>query len=308
MAATTRFGRLATAMVTPFGDDGRLDVEAAVALARHLAENGSEALVLAGTTGESPVLSDQEKQELWSAVAGAVSLPVIAGSTTNDTAHSIELSHKAEAAGAAAVLAVTPYYNRPSQEGLFAHFSAVAEATSLPVMLYDIPVRTGRKIATETLLRLARELPNVVAVKDASGDPAATARLIAQAPPGFEVYSGDDSLTLPLCSVGAVGLVSVAAHWVGPELSEMLRRFFTGDVAGAAGLNADLVELVSFQSSDEAPNPVPAKAILRAMGLGVGRCRLPHGPAPAWLEPRAAELLAGLAAWRQRRSFETIAS
>lgn len=301
MAAAARFGRLATAMVTPFGADSTLDVDAAVALARHLAENGSDALVLAGTTGESPVLSEDEKLELWRSVSEAVSVPVLAGSTTNDTAHSVELTKKAESAGVAAILAVTPYYNRPSQTGLFSHFSAVAEATALPVMLYDIPVRTGRKIATETMLRLARECSNVLAVKDASADPAGTARLIAEAPDGFEVYSGDDSLTLPLLALGGVGLVSVAAHWIGPELAEMIARFFEGDVTGAAQLNAELLDLVAVQSSDEAPNPVPAKAILRAMGLPVGECRLPHGPPPAWLEEKAEALLADLESWREKR-------
>lgn len=306
MAATARFGRLATAMVTPFDAEGRLDIDAAVALARHLVENASEALVLAGTTGESPVLSEEEKIELWRSVVEAVSVPILAGSTTNDTAHSLELTRKAEQAGVAGVLAVTPYYSRPSQTGLFAHFKAVAEATSLPVMLYDIPVRTGRKIASETMLALAREVPNIVAVKDAAGDPAGTARLAAEAPDGFQIYCGDDSLTLPFCAVGAVGLVSVAAHWIGPELSEMMERFFAGDVAGAAALNAELVDLIAIQSSDEAPNPVPAKAILRELGHPVGDCRLPHGPAPRSLLDKLPGLLAGLEAQRRKHRRETV--
>ncbi len=286
-------------MVTPFGERGELDVGAAITLARHLAGNGSESLVLAGTTGESPVLSDEEKLELWRGVAEAVSIPVIAGSTTNDTAHSVHMTRQAEQAGVAAVLAVTPYYNRPSQTGLTRHFSAVAEATELPVILYDIPVRTGRKIAADTMIRLAREHRNVVAVKDASADPAGTARLMAEVPAGFEVYSGDDNLTLPLLSIGAVGVISVAAHWVGPEIARMMDAFFAGDVAEAARLNRELVHVVAFQSSDEAPNPMPAKAILRAMGLPVGECRLPHGPAPQWLEERAEAVLADLEAWRR---------
>jgi 4-hydroxy-tetrahydrodipicolinate synthase len=290
----SRFGRLATAMVTPFDGEGELDADAAVELARHLQSTGSEALVVAGTTGESPVLSDAEKIELWRAVASAVTIPVIAGSTTNDTAHSVALTKEAAETGAAAILAVTPYYNRPSQAGLTQHFSAVADVTSLPVLLYDIPIRTGRKIATDTMVRLARAHRNVIGVKDATADPAGTARLVAEAPPGFEVYSGDDSLTLPLLAIGAVGLVSVSAHWIGPELSEMINRFFAGDVEGAAQLNLDLIDLVAFQASDEAPNPMPAKAILRAMGLHVGQCRLPHGAAPGWLEERAEALLADL--------------
>ncbi len=288
-------------MVTPFDDGGALDVDAAVTLARHLADNGSTGLVLAGTTGESPVLSDEEKLELWRAVGEAVTVPVLAGSTTNDTAHSIEMTRKAESLGVAGILAVTPYYSRPSQEGLARHFAAVARSTSLPVMLYDIPVRTGRKIATGTILRLAHEHPNVVALKDAAANPAETTRVVAGAPSGFEVYSGDDSLTLPLLAIGAVGLVSVAAHWLGPELAFVIDLFLEGDVEGAARMNAELAELVAFQSGDEAPNPMPAKAMLRALGVRVGQCRLPHGPASDVLDEQAAVMAAELeslrAAW-----------
>ncbi len=212
-------------MVTPFTESGELNVDAAVELARYLLANGSEALVVCGTTGESPVLTDGEKIELWKALASSVSAPVIAGSTTNDTAHSVELTLEAEAAGVAAVLAVTPYYSRPSQDGLTRHFSAIAEATRLPVLLYDIPIRAGRKIETETMVRLARTHSNIVGVKDAAADPAETARLVALAPAGFEVYSGDDKMTLPLLAVGAVGLIGVATHWVGTELAEMISWF-----------------------------------------------------------------------------------
>ncbi|MHB8456811.1 MAG: dihydrodipicolinate synthase family protein, partial [Acidimicrobiales bacterium] len=162
-------------------------------------------------------------------------------------------------------------------------------------------VRTGRKIATGTMVRLAREHANIIGVKDASADPASTAGLIASAPPGFEVYCGDDSLTLPLLALGAVGVISVAAHWLGPEIGEMMEAYFAGDVDRAAGLNGELIDFVAFQSSDEAPNPMPAKAILRALGLHAGECRLPHGPAPAWLEERAEALVADLEAWRERR-------
>lgn len=293
-------------MVTPFDGEGSLDLEAAVGLAEHLARNGSEALVLAGTTGESPVLSHEEKRALFEEVCARSTIPVIAGATTNDTARSLELVREAEKAGAAAILAVTPYYNRPSQAGLERHFSAIAEATSLPVILYDIPVRTGRRIAAETTLSLARRHPNVVAVKDATGDPAATARLIAAAPPSFEVYSGDDPLTLPLLSIGAVGAISVASHWVGRELAEMVNLFSAGDVAEAAELNRALIAYVSFQSSDDAPNPMPAKAVLRAQGLPVGQCRLPHPEAPAWLDEGATDLIGQLEAWRSARSPEPV--
>jgi len=296
-----RFGSLLTAMVTPFDEGGKLDLDGAARLARHLADNGTEAVVLAGTTGESPVLSDAERQDLWHGLAESLTIPVIAGSTTNDTAHSVELTRTAEAAGVAGILAVTPYYNRPSQVGLARHFKAVAEATTLPVILYDIPIRTGRKIATETMLRLAWEVPNILGVKDAAGDVSTTARLVAEAPEGFDCYSGEDALNLALLAVGAVGAISVAAHWVGPELAEMIAAFLAGDVERARQLNADTIYAVAFQSSDEAPNPMPAKAMMRAMGLPAGECRLPHGPAPEWLDERAEAVLEDLRQWRTAR-------
>jgi 4-hydroxy-tetrahydrodipicolinate synthase len=272
-----------------------------VTLARHLVDNGSDGLVVTGTTGEGPTLSDSERTQLWMAVAREVTVPVIAGSTSNDTAHSVELTRMATEAGAAGILAVTPYYNRPSQAGIAAHFAAVAAATPLPVLIYDIPVRTGRKVAIDTMLQLARDCPNIVGVKDASGDPAGTARLLARAGAGFECYSGDDALTLPLLAVGAVGVISVASHWVGTELGEMVRLYLKGDVEGARELNAGLIDAVSFQSSDEAPNPLPAKAVLRVLGLPAGECRLPMGNAPDWLEPKARSMLVNLGSWRSSR-------
>ena len=288
-------------MATPFDDDGRVDLKGAVTLARHLVDNGSDGLVVTGTTGEGPTLSDSERTQLWMAVAREVTVPVIAGSTSNDTAHSVELTRMATEAGAAGILAVTPYYNRPSQAGIAAHFAAVAAATPLPVLIYDIPVRTGRKVAIDTMLQLARDCPNIVGVKDASGDPAGTARLLARAGAGFECYSGDDALTLPLLAVGAVGVISVASHWVGTELGEMVRLYLKGDVEGARELNAGLIDAVSFQSSDEAPNPLPAKAVLRVLGLPAGECRLPMVNAPDWLEPKARSMLANLGSWRSSR-------
>src|SRR5687768_8948515 len=213
-----RFGRVLTAMITPFDHDGALDLDGAAKLASWLVEQGNEGLVVAGTTGESPTLTHEEQIELVRAVCQAVSVPVIAGAGSNDTRAAIELTEQATAAGATAILSVTPYYNRPSQAGLIAHYRAIASATHLPVMLYDIPVRTGRKVDTATILELAHDVSNIVAVKDAAGNPAETAALIAGAPAGFEVYSGDDVLTLPLLSVGAVGVVSVAAHWAAAEI------------------------------------------------------------------------------------------
>ncbi len=288
---TGRFGAVVTAMITPFDEKGALDLEGASRLAKWLAAHGSDGLVVAGTTGEGPVLSDAELVELLSIVSESVTIPVIAGTGTNDTRHSIERTHMAEATGVDAVLVVTPYYNRPSQTGLFAHFEAVAGATSLPVVVYDIPVRTGRKIAHDTLLRLGRQVSNVVAVKDSAGDPAASARLVAEAPGGFELYSGDDALTLPLLAVGAAGVVSVAANWAPGSIGEMIQAFTKGDVEGARSANARLLESYEFESSEASPNPLPAKAACRALGLPAGQCRLPLGPAPAGLDERALEVV-----------------
>lgn len=281
-------------MVTPFDDGGALDVDGAVTLARWLTSHGSDGLVVAGTTGEGPVLSDAELTELWRAVSEAVTVPVIAGTGSNDTRHTIECTKLAEAAGASAALVVTPYYSRPSQAGLSAHFRAVAAATSLPVVLYDIPVRTARKIGRDTMVRLAREVANIVGVKDSTGDPAGSARLIAEAPEGFELYSGDDALTLPLLSVGAVGAVSVASHWAGEETSDMVAAWFKGDTEGAQMANARLFESYDFESSEAFPNPLPAKAACRVLGLPVGQCRLPLGTGPAELEEQARTVLSHL--------------
>jgi len=281
-------------MVTPFDERGALDVNGAVVLARWLAEHGSDGLVLAGTTGESPVLDDDEKLALWEAVAHAVTVPVLAGSGSNDTAHSVRLTRAASSTGVAGILAVTPYYNRPSQDGLRQHFAAVAGATELPVMLYDIPVRTGRKIDAGTVLQLAHGVRNVVAVKEASGDLVGAARIVAGAPPGLELYSGDDPLTLALLAVGAVGVVSVASHWIGPQIAAMIETFRSGEVAAAAAANGALLDAVAFQSSDLYPNPLPAKAVCRALGLPAGQCRLPMGHAADALDDDAARLVASL--------------
>lgn len=284
-----RFGRVLTAMITPFDADGRLDTTAAADLARWLVANGSDGLVLAGSTGEASVLPDEEDHELVEAVRAAVDCPILVGGGTNDTAHSIELTGELSELGVDGILAVCPYYNRPSQAGIEAHYRAVAAATDLPVMVYDIPVRSGRKIATSTLLALA-EVPNIVALKDAAGNPAETARFIAAAPEGFEVYSGDDGMTLPLLAVGAVGVVGVATHWMGRTMAEMVDAYHAGDVTRARELNAAMQTSFAFETSDEAPNPVPTKAMMRALGFPVGQCRAPMGDAPAGLDDRARAL------------------
>lgn len=289
-----RFGAVLTAMVTPFDDERRLDVDAAVALARWLVDNGSEGLVLAGTTGEGSTLDDAEKIELWRAVSESVTVPILAGTGSNHTDHTVDLTAAARDAGAAGALVVTPYYSRPSQAGIEAHFRAAAEATDLPVVLYDIPVRSGRKIATETILRLVDEVPNIVAVKDAAGDVAETAALVHRAPPGFEVYCGEDRLALPSLAVGSVGLIGVATHWAGPLYAEMVAAHTAGDVARARAINARLIESATYETSEVAPNPVPTKAMMRVLGHRVGPCRLPLGPEPDGLADAAARVAANL--------------
>ena len=287
-----RFGRLLTAMVTPFDDDGALDVDAAVTLARWLSAHGSEGLVVSGTTGEGPVLSDEEKLELFAAVAAGVDVPVLAGTTGNNTAHDVDLTTRASATGIAGILAVCPYYSRPSQSGIAQHLGAIADATTLPVLIYDIPVRTGRRIETATMLGIARDHANVVGVKDSSADLAGAAALAA-ANPSFEVYSGDDPLTFPFLSVGGVGIISVAAHWCGPELNRAIALFVKGDLDAAIAQHAALLESFRFESSERWPNPLPAKAVLRAAGLRVGQCRLPLGLADAELDAAAAAIAEG---------------
>ena len=282
-----RFGTVITAMVTPFTDDGEVDHEGAAELARWLVAQGNEALVVTGTTGEAACLTDPEQVDVWRTVRAAVDVPLIAGSGTNDTRHAAELTSYAADAGMDAVLLVTPYYNRPSQAGIEAHFRHVCAATPLPVIVYDIPVRTGRKIGSDLILRMADEIPNVVGLKDAAGDPGATAAVISEAPAGFEVFSGDDSLTLPLLAVGAVGVIGVATHWCAPVMVEMVRAFEAGDVARARELNARMLESFAFETGDANPNPVPTKAMLRALGRPAGPCRPPMGFGPDDLEERA---------------------
>jgi 4-hydroxy-tetrahydrodipicolinate synthase len=284
-----RFGRLLTAMVTPFDEDGGVDYDAAAALARWLCSHGTDGLVVAGTTGEGPVLSDDEKLELFGVVAGAVDVPVLAGTTGNNTAHDAALTARAAATGVAGILAVCPYYSRPSQAGIAAHLGAIADATTLPVVIYDIPVRTGRRIDGATLLRLAADHANVVGVKDASGDLLGAAKLVA-ARPGFDVYSGDDGLVLPFLSIGGVGVISVAAHWCGTELNRAISLFLKGDLDAAIAQHAALLTSFRFESSDRWPNPLPTKAVLRAIGVKVGQCRLPLGPADAELDHAARAL------------------
>ncbi len=293
-----RFGRVLTAMVTPFNDDGSLNLDVAQELARYLQAHGNDGLVIAGTTGESPVLTDHERLSLFAAVIEAVTIPVIAGSGTNDTAHSVHLTKEAAALGAAGILAVCPYYNRPSMAGIDGHMRAMAAASDLPVMVYDIPVRTGRKITTAALLKLFREVPNIVALKDAAGNPGETASLITLAPDNVEVYSGDDAFTLPLLASGIVGTVGVATHWTAEDHQQMFDLWEKGDTVGARIVNARMLDSFAFETGDDAPNPIPSKAMMRHLGIPVGQARLPMGDAPEFVEVRAPQVWADLQRWR----------
>ena len=293
-----RFGRVVTAMVTPFNNDGSLNLDGARRLAKWLQDNGNDGLVVAGTTGESPVLTDDERLSLFAAVTEAVTIPVIAGTGTNDTAHSVHMTKEATKLGVAGILAVTPYYNRPPQSGIEAHMRAMAASTNLPVVVYDIPVRTGRKIATSLILKLANEVSNIVALKDAAGNPAESAVLMSQAPAGFELYSGDDGLTLPFMAIGGSGVIGVATHWTGQDHQEMFALWEKGDVDGARRVNARMLESFAFETGDDNPNPLPSKAMMNVLGLQVGEARLPMGPPPAGLEERAKKVLENLRAAR----------
>jgi 4-hydroxy-tetrahydrodipicolinate synthase len=293
-----RFGRVVTAMVTPFNNDGSLNLDGAQRLAKWLQDNGNDGLVVAGTTGESPVLTDDERLSLFAAVTEAVTIPVIAGTGTNDTAHSVHMTKEATKLGVAGILAVTPYYNRPPQSGIEGHMRAMAASTNLPVVVYDIPARTGRKIATSLILKLANEVSNIVALKDAAGNPAESAMLMSQAPAGFELYSGDDGLTLPFMAIGGSGVIGVATHWTGQDHQEMFTLWEKGDVDGARRVNARMLESFAFETGDDNPNPLPSKVMMNVLGLQVGEARLPMGPPPAGLEERAKKVLENLRAAR----------
>jgi 4-hydroxy-tetrahydrodipicolinate synthase len=271
---TGDFGQVITAMVTPFKDDYTVDYACARKLARHLIENGSDGLVVAGTTGESPTLSKDEKIELFKSVVEEVGGRgvVIAGTGSNSTRDSISLTQAAQKAGVDAVMLVTPYYNKPSQEGLYRHFKAIAENTDLPVMLYNVPGRTSVNILPETVARLA-ELKNVVAVKEAAGSMDQVSDLKKVLPEDFAVYSGDDSLTLPIMSLGGKGVVSVASHLVGKRIQEMINAFVSGNVKLAREIHLELFPV--FKAMFITTNPVPVKTALNMAGWQVGPTRLP---------------------------------
>ena len=275
-----RFGAVVTAMVTPFHEDHSLDLDAARSLAAHLFERGTESLVVAGSTGESPTLTHKEKLELFRAVIEVAEGRgrVLCGTGTYDTAETLELSREAEQLGADGLLLVTPYYNKPPQRGLLEHFSQVANAVGVPVVAYNIPGRTGIRIEHDTLLRMA-EVPNIVGVKDTTGDFQAISKLISEAPPDFEVYSGDDWATFGYLCLGAVGVVSVAAHLVGGRIKQLCDLIQSGDIPAARKIHEELTPL--FNALFITSNPIPVKAALEMVGHPVGPPRLPLVPATA---------------------------
>ena len=273
-----RFGSVVTAMVTPFRDDHAVDLDRAQELASWLVDHGSDAVVASGSTGEAPTLTYKEKAELFRAVGEAIRGrgKLICGAGTYSTAETLELTQAAEDAGADGLLVVTPYYNKPPQRGLIAHFQRVAEATELPIIAYNIPGRTATRIEHETLLTLA-ETPNIVAVKDSTGDFQAISHLMAEAPEGFEVYSGDDWATFGYVCLGAVGVISVASHLVGPQIRQMIDLIETGDVPAARKVHKHLSPL--YNALFVTSNPIPLKAALQLVGRSCGEPRLPLVPA-----------------------------
>jgi 4-hydroxy-tetrahydrodipicolinate synthase len=273
-----RFGSVVTAMVTPFRSDHAVDLDGAQELAAWLTDNGSDSVFVVGSTGESPTLSHTEKSELFRVVGEAIRGrgKLICGTGTYSTAETLELTAAAEKAGADGIVVVTPYYNKPPQRGLVAHFHEIADATELPIIAYNIPSRTGTRIEHDTMLRIA-EKANVVAVKDSTGDFKAISKLISEAPEGFEVYSGDDWATFGYVCLGAVGVVSVAAHLVGDQMKRMVDLIETGDVPAARKMHEDLSPL--FNALFVTSNPIPVKAALDMLGRPAGPPRLPLVPA-----------------------------
>lgn len=268
------FGKLLTAMVTPFDTEGEIDFDATVKVIEHLIENGTEGLVVAGTTGESPTLTDKEKIDLFKFVVKEVNgrIPVLAGTGSNNTRSTIELTKEAENAGVDGIMLVVPYYNKPSQEGLYEHFSKIAANTILPIMLYNIPGRTSVNMAAETIIRLSK-IDNIASVKEASGNLDVVAEIISKTADDFSVYSGDDGMTIPILAIGGTGVVSVASHVIGNDMQNMIEHFLKGEVSTAARLHRNIIPLVKALFS--APSPTPVKEALNKIGVSVGGVRLP---------------------------------
>jgi len=291
MRTPAPFGRLITAMVTPFAKDGSIDWDGVATLATHLADHGHDAIAVNGTTGEAPTTKSSEKLEIIKVVKSTVGsrVKVLSGAGDNETSYTVEQAKRSADAGADALLIVAPYYNKPPQAGIEAHFKAVASATDLPIMMYDIPGRTGVEIESDTIVRLF-ELPNIVALKDAKGNLAATSDVIARC--GIPVYSGDDILNLPFLSIGAVGFVSVCGHTVGNELKAMLDAWFAGDTNRALEIHQKLIPV--FKGTFKTQGAILTKAAMNLMGLPGGTTRLPLvDETPAQIATLREDLIAG---------------
>lgn len=268
------FGRLLTAMVTPFNKEGKINFEVTTSLVEHLIKTGTEGLVVSGTTGESPTLTVGEKISLFEHVIKVVNkrIPVIAGTGSYDTAASIHLTKKAEELGADGVMLVTPYYSKPNQRGLYAHFSAIANKTNLPIMLYNIPGRSIINMSAETTIALSK-IENIVCIKEASGDLDQASIIIQNTSDDFHVYSGDDGMTVPMLSIGGKGVVSVSSHIIGQDMVKMIDSYEQGEVTKAAAIHRKILPIV--QGLFKAPSPTPVKAALVMQGINVGNARLP---------------------------------
>lgn len=268
-------GEVITAMVTPFNKNKEIDYDKVEELAKYLVDNGSDAILVAGTTGESPTLTHEEELELLSTVKRAVAnkAKIVMGAGSNSTETAVKMTKLVQKEGADAILSVVPYYNKPSQAGMFAHFSAIAESTDLPIILYNIPSRTGVNMSVETIAKLAEKYPNIVALKQSFGDMDFVSELKIACPENFMIYSGDDSLTLPMMSLGADGIISVAAHIVGNEIKSMIHNFKSGQLHAAKNMHLKLYPI--FKKIFMAPNPVPVKAALAKQGIIEDYVRLP---------------------------------
>ncbi|MEG4799222.1 4-hydroxy-tetrahydrodipicolinate synthase [Microcoleus sp. ARI1-B5] len=291
-----KFGRVLTAMITPFKEDGSVNYAVAEQLAVHLADRGTDSLVICGTTGESPTMSWDEEYQLFQVVQKAVAgkALVIAGAGSNSTSEAVEATQKAAKLGLDGCLQVVPYYNKPPQEGLYNHFRAIAQsAPELPIMLYNIPGRTGQNMWPETVARLA-EIPNIVAVKEASGNLDQASQIRCLTSPEFAIYSGDDSLTLPMLAVGGSGVVSVASHLVGEQLQQMIKAFEAGQVQVATQIHLQLFDL--FKALFLTTNPIPVKTALKLQGWDVGSTRPPLCAPPVEVTEKLKDVLSQLAA------------
>lgn len=266
------WGRLITAMITPFNDRLEVDYDKAVSLAQYLIEEGTTALVVAGTTGEAPTLLKEEKVELFRVLRDKINIPIIAGIGTNSTRSTINLAIEAEKCKVDGIMAVVPYYNKPNQDCLYKHFKAVAENASLPLMLYNVPGRTAINMTAETVIKLSK-IKNIVALKEASGKLDQAGKIVRETPEEFIVYSGEDSLTLPMLSIGCYGIISVVSHIVGTDMSKMIEAYISGDVNKALRIHLKLLDI--FKNLFITTNPIPVKAALKIKGFDAGGLRLP---------------------------------